>query len=139
MPSCKERKDGENVSEENSDTSEDEDDKQKQKKVPVNQPTPAPLKAVVKSPPLKAVAKRPPIGGLSSVLGQIGKKSKLSVLEKSKLDWNNFKKEEGIEEDLKTYNKGKNGYLEKQDFLQRTDLRQFEIEKTMRSSSRRLK
>lgn len=76
-------------------------------------------------------------GGLSSVLGQIGKKNKLSVLEKSKLDWTGFKKNEGIDEELQTFNKGRDGYLERQDFLQRTDLRQFEIEKNIRSASRR--
>lgn len=75
-------------------------------------------------------------GGIASVLGQIGKKNKLSTLEKSKLDWDRFKKEEGIEEDLQTYNKGKDGYLEKQDFLERADLRQFEIEKGLRASRR---
>ncbi|KAL6267876.1 hypothetical protein P5V15_000947 [Pogonomyrmex californicus] len=77
------------------------------------------------------------LGGISSVLGQIGKKAKISTLEKSKLDWDNFKKEENIEEELNTHNKGKDGYLERQDFLQRADLRQFEIEKQLRNSSRR--
>lgn len=76
-------------------------------------------------------------GGLSSVLGQIGKKNKLSVLEKTKLDWNGFKQSQGIDEELQTHNKGRDGYLERQDFLQRTDLRQFELEKSMRQASRR--
>ncbi|CAH1398108.1 unnamed protein product [Nezara viridula] len=76
-------------------------------------------------------------GGLSSVLSMIGKKGKLSTLEKSKLDWDSFKAKEGIVEDLERHNKGRNGYLEKQDFLQRADLRQFEIEKNMRSVTRR--
>lgn len=75
--------------------------------------------------------------GLSSVLGQIGKKNKLSVLEKSKLDWTGFKQSEGIDEELQTHNKGRDGYLERQDFLQRTDLRQFEIEKSMRAANRK--
>lgn len=77
------------------------------------------------------------LGGISSVLGQIGKKAKISTLEKSKLDWDNFKKQENIEEELNTHNRGKDGYLERQDFLQRADLRQFEIEKQLRNSSRR--
>jgi len=81
--------------------------------------------------------KRVGLGGISSVLGQIGKKAKISTLEKSKLDWDNFKKQENIEEELNTHNKGKDGYLERQDFLQRADLRQFEIEKQLRNSSRR--
>lgn len=77
------------------------------------------------------------LGGISSVLGQIGKKAKISTLEKSKLDWDNFKKQENLEEELTTHNRGRDGYLERQDFLQRADLRQFEIEKELRNSSRR--
>lgn len=75
--------------------------------------------------------------GLSSVLGQIGKKNKLSILEKTKLDWGGFKQTEGIDEELQTFNKGRDGYLERQDFLQRTDLRQFEIEKNLRAANRK--
>lgn len=75
-------------------------------------------------------------GGLGAVLSQIGKKNKLSTLEKTKLDWNSFKRNQGIEEELHTHNKGKDGYLERQDFLQRADVRQFEIEKTFRQTTR---
>lgn len=85
----------------------------------------------------RGTMKRVGLGGISSVLGQIGKKAKISTLEKSKLDWDNYKKQENIEEELNTHNKGKDGYLERQDFLQRADLRQFEIEKQLRNSSRR--
>lgn len=76
-------------------------------------------------------------GGLSSVLGQLGKKNKLSVLEKTKLDWTGFKDKEGIDEELQTHNKGRDGFLERQDFLERTDLRRFEIEKSIRQTTRR--
>lgn len=69
-------------------------------------------------------------GGLGSVLGALNKKNKISTLEKSKLDWDRFKKDEGIADDLKNYNR--DGYLERQDFLERTDLRQFEIEKSIK-------
>ncbi|XP_050091588.1 craniofacial development protein 1 isoform X2 [Anopheles aquasalis] len=75
-------------------------------------------------------------GGLGSVLNQIGKKNQLSTLEKTKLDWNRFKRQEGIEEELQTHNKGKDGFLERRDFLERTDVRQFEIEKSFRQSKR---
>jgi len=51
-------------------------------------------------------------------------------LDKSKLDWDTFKKKEGIEDDLKQ--QAKSGFLEKQAFLARTDLRQFENEKSLR-------
>lgn len=87
---------------------------------------------------LVATASRPrPSGGLSSVLGQLGKKNKLSVLEKTKLDWTGFKKNEGIDEELQVHNKGRDGYLERQDFLERTDFRRFEIEKNLRQVTRR--
>lgn len=79
--------------------------------------------------------KRP--GGFSSILGMIDKKKqKLTTLEKTKLDWNNFKAVEGIDEELESHKKSKDGYLEKQDFLERADLRQFEIERAMRMSKR---
>lgn len=49
------------------------------------------------------------LGGIGSVLNQLGKKPKISTLEKSKLDWERYKKEEKIEEELASYNKGKDG------------------------------
>lgn len=61
-----------------------------------------------------------------------GKKPKLSTLEKSKQDWDSFKSAEGIAEELKTFNQGKMGYLERQAFLERADVKQFEIEKSFR-------
>lgn len=93
------------------------------------------------SPSSEALAKRPRTstsgGGLNAILGQIGKKNKLSILEKTKLDWSGFKKNEGIDEELQIHNKGRGGFLERQDFLERTDLRQFEIEKSLRQSNRK--
>lgn len=58
----------------------------------------------------KPVVKKPQ-GGLANVLSQIGKKNKLTVLEKSKQDWDGYKKEEGIVEELITHNKGKDGLV----------------------------
>uniref|UniRef100_A0A182QAP3 Craniofacial development protein 1 n=1 Tax=Anopheles farauti TaxID=69004 RepID=A0A182QAP3_9DIPT len=75
-------------------------------------------------------------GGLGAVLNQLTQKNKLSTLEKTKLDWTSFKRQEGIEEELQTHNKGKDGFLERRDFLERTDLRQFEIEKSFRQTKR---
>lgn len=74
---------------------------------------------------------------LGEILNQIGKKNKISTIEKTKLDWNSFKRNEGLEEEIQTFNKGKHGYLERQDFLERADLRQFEIEKSLRNTSKR--
>lgn len=72
-----------------------------------------------KSPPMSAAAtkvlgtKRPApsssSSGLSSVLNQLSKKNKLSVLEKTKLDWDGFKSKEGIKEELQTHNRGREG------------------------------
>ncbi|XP_043949735.1 craniofacial development protein 1 [Drosophila biarmipes] len=73
---------------------------------------------------------------IGSLINKSDKKKKLSVLEISQIDWKNFKKNEGIDEKLRTYNKGKDGYLDRQDFLERTDLRQFEMEKNVRQSRR---
>ncbi|XP_007462991.1 PREDICTED: craniofacial development protein 1 [Lipotes vexillifer] len=73
--------------------------------------------------------------GMSSLLGKIGaKKQKMSTLEKSKLDWESFKEEEGIGEELATHNRGKEGYIERKAFLDRVDHRQFEIERDLRLS-----
>lgn len=49
--------------------------------------------------------------GISGVLGKLNKKNTLSVLEKSKLDWNTYKKEEGVEEEIQSHNKGKHGLV----------------------------
>ncbi|XP_046968546.1 nucleolar GTP-binding protein 2 [Vanessa cardui] len=75
-------------------------------------------------------------GGLSNLLGQLNKKNQLSTLEKSKLDWNTYKKVEGIEEEIVNHNKGKAGYLDRRDFLDRTDVRQYELERDLRMSKR---
>ncbi|XP_070386064.1 craniofacial development protein 1-like isoform X2 [Dermacentor albipictus] len=89
-----------------------------------------------KSPPPALTGKRKP-GGVGNVLNQLfNKKQKISTLEKSKLDWDNYKKTEGLVEDLQSHNRGKDGYLEKQAFLQRADVRQFEIEKNLRTKNR---
>lgn len=95
------------------------------------------------SGPSNGIGRRPPLGGLKrsgggigSVLGQLTKKNKISVLDKSKHDWDSFKRNEGIDEQLQTHNRGRDGYLDRQDFLDRTDVRQFEIEKSIRLSKR---
>lgn len=84
--------------------------------------------------PASSNAKRP--AGLSGILGRIGgKKQKMSTLEKSKMDWDAFKSEEGISDELAIHNRGREGYVERKNFLERVDHRQFEIEKTVRLSN----
>lgn len=80
-----------------------------------------------------------PKAGLSNIMDKISggpPKKKMSVLDKTALDWKNFKDKEGISEELATFNKGKGGYLEKQKFLQQTDYRQYEAERDMRLGKR---
>lgn len=87
------------------------------------------------SPQTQNIGVKRPSAGLGGILDKINKKPKMGTLEKSKLDWDTFKKKEGIEEELTIHNRGKQSYIERQNFLQRTDLRQFEIEKNLRLSS----
>lgn len=62
------------------------------------------------TPDKKPAAKpAPKKSGMQSILSQINKKNKISTLEKSKLDWDGFKKKQGIEEEIQNHNKGKNG------------------------------
>lgn len=86
-------------------------------------------------PPLPGPsAKRP--AGMTGILNRIGgKKQKMSTLEKSKMDWDAFKSEEGITEELAIHNRGREGYVERKNFLERVDHRQFELEKAVRMSN----
>jgi len=54
---------------------------------------------------------RIPSGDLEIYWVKKEKKSKLTILEKSKQDWDGYKKKEGIVEELVTYNKGKDGLV----------------------------
>ncbi|CAL8296113.1 unnamed protein product [Boreogadus saida] len=88
--------------------------------------------APVRLPGLPGPSVKRPVG-MSGLLGQFGgKKQKMSTLEKSKMDWDTFKSEEGITEELAIHNRGKEGYVERKNFLERVDHRQFEREKEVR-------
>ncbi|XP_071924410.1 uncharacterized protein [Coffea arabica] len=81
----------------------------------------------------KGKASTGPASAVDAVLEQIKKKQKLSVLDKTKKDWGEFKEEnKGLEEELETYKKSSNQYLDKVSFLQRTDYREFERERDAR-------
>ncbi|KAI8565946.1 hypothetical protein RHMOL_Rhmol02G0001400 [Rhododendron molle] len=70
---------------------------------------------------------------VDTVLEQIRKKQKLSVLDKTKKDWGEFKEEnKGLEEELDAYKKSSNQYLDKVSFLERADYREFERERDVR-------
>ncbi|KAK7363432.1 hypothetical protein VNO77_05575 [Canavalia gladiata] len=78
-------------------------------------------------------AKAPAASAVDAVLEQIKKKPKLSVLDKTKKDWGEFKEENrGLEDELDAYKKSSNQYLDKVSFLQRADYREFERERDAR-------
>ncbi|CAA0826899.1 ARM repeat superfamily protein [Striga hermonthica] len=73
---------------------------------------------------------------VDAVLEQIKKKPKLSVLDKTKKDWGEYKDEnKGLEEELDAYKKSSNQYLDRVSFLQRADYREFERERDARLAS----
>lgn len=73
---------------------------------------------------------------VDSILEQIKKKPKLSVLDKTKKDWGEFKDEnKGLEDELDAYKKSSNQYLDRVSFLQRADYREFERERDVRLSA----
>lgn len=81
----------------------------------------------------KVSAPTGPPSGLDAILEQIKKKPKLSVLDKTKKDWSEFKVEnKGLEEELDAYKKSSNQYLDRVSFLERTDFREFERERDAR-------
>jgi len=80
--------------------------------------------------------RKEPSGGLSDVVKMLSKKPKMSVLDKTGHDWKQFVEEKGIEEELKTYNRGQGGYMDKQIFLNEADYKQFENERNVRKSRR---
>ena len=75
--------------------------------------------------------------GLTDFVSNLGKKNKIGTLQKSKIDWDSFKRDQGIEDELKQATLSKDGYVERQAFLSRADVRQFEIEKSIRSKIRK--
>nr|CAB3477085.1 unnamed protein product [Digitaria exilis] len=96
------------------------------------------IKKLVDANSKEAIEKAKAAGASSavdSILEQIRKKQKLSVLDKTKKDWGEYKEENrGVEEELDAYKKSSNQYLDKQSFLQRADYREFERERDARLS-----
>uniref|UniRef100_A0A5B6ZI64 Putative craniofacial development protein 1 n=1 Tax=Davidia involucrata TaxID=16924 RepID=A0A5B6ZI64_DAVIN len=83
----------------------------------------------------KAKVPAGPPSAVDAVLEQIKKKPKLSVLDKTKKDWGEFKEEnKGLEDELDAYKKSSNQYLDRVGFLQRADYREFERERDVRLS-----
>jgi len=62
---------------------------------------------------------------------------KLGTLDKTKLDWEAYKRDQNIEEEMEIHRRSRHGYIDKQEFLHRSDLRQFELEKAARTKRRK--
>ena len=76
------------------------------------------------------IPRRRKVSGLDMILS--GKKPKLSLIKKTKMDWSAHKKTDGLEEELNNVGRSKKSKVEKDDFLARTDYRTFEIERDER-------
>lgn len=79
-------------------------------------------KVSVPVPPTSSL-KRPSSNSVLDRLG-IGKKQKISTLEKSRLDWSAHKESESLNDDLDSHRRGKDSYVERKAFLQRSEIRE---------------
>ena len=75
--------------------------------------------------------------GLSEMIDGISKKRGITTVEKSSYDWEKYKEENKLQEELQDASKA--GFVEKQAFLHRVDERQFEIERSIRERERVLR
>lgn len=84
------------------------------------------------------VAKRSNPSDLLKNLKSVDKKNlkKPTILEQAAQDWNKCKAQENLEDELKQATKSKTGYLDRQRFLERADLRLFEKEREIRDRVR---
>eukprot|EP00051_Salpingoeca_urceolata_P000823 m.36396 g.36396 ORF g.36396 m.36396 type:complete len:326 (+) comp11013_c0_seq2:207-1184(+) len=79
-----------------------------------------------------------PKSALDNLLGSIGKKKAMTTLTKSKLDWEEYKStQQGLTDELEQHKK--DGFLDKQDFLHRAELREHEREVEARHALREAK
>ena len=75
-------------------------------------------------------------GGLDAVLESLAQAKKVTVLDKSRLDWKDFKKaDDTVEEELEAHKRSGTTYLEKQAFLGRAEVAEYEKERDQRLAS----
>jgi len=105
------------------------------KEIPISSPT-SHTKGISNSNNVSPIGKKAASpgrqGGLDSLLSSIGKKKTLSVIDKSQMDWNDFKKKQNITEELESHKKSSSSYLDKVSFLHRADLKQYEFEQSLK-------
>eukprot|EP00887_Chlorella_sp_A99_P001534 scaffold8.g1534.t1 len=74
--------------------------------------------------------------GLDKVLESLAQAKKVTVLDKSRADWKDFKKgDEAVEEELEMHKRSGAQYLDRQAFLKQAELREYEIERDRRLAS----
>jgi hypothetical protein len=81
-----------------------------------------------------STATKAELTGLDLALSAIAGPQKMNTVTKSSLDWEGYKEGSGMGDELEQA--AKDGFLSKKDFLERCDLRQFEMEKEVRIEKR---
>merc|ERR1712137_26895 len=71
-------------------------------------------------------------GNLDDIIGGL-KSRKISTIQKSKIDWEEYKKQNNLSDELQYHNK--DGYLEKVAFKQRTEQRVYDLQKKCRTQN----
>jgi uncharacterized protein YeeX (DUF496 family) len=82
----------------------------------------------------ETVAIKPVNSGIDKVLADMKEPQSVSTVAKSALDWNTYKEKEGLDEELA--GASKDGYLHRQDFLQRCDFKEHENELASRATAK---
>ncbi len=86
-------------------------------------------KSALRRPKKRVSMFDPNPNGVSGAAAACDKGPKLNTIEKSKLDWAGYVDQEGIKEELDKAEKGKDGYLGKQDFLGRVGAKREDVMK----------
>ncbi|CAD5123281.1 DgyrCDS11640 [Dimorphilus gyrociliatus] len=73
---------------------------------------------------------------LTDRLTSMSTKKKMTIINKSSMDWNVFKSDSKIESELEQHNRSKNSFVQRQNFLQNTDLKQHELDINAKLSKR---
>ncbi|CAN8068800.1 unnamed protein product [Agarophyton chilense] len=68
--------------------------------------------------------------GLEAVLDLVRGKKQTTVLDGTRKQWSQFKKDEDVKEELESYKKGKERYTGRMAFLARSDVREWEFEQS---------
>jgi hypothetical protein len=74
--------------------------------------------------------------GLDAVLESLAQAKKVTVLDKSRIDWKDYKKaDDTVDEELEAHKRSGATYLEKKEFLSKADVAEYERERDQRLAS----